>query len=80
QNKPDKHAEITKIIKDIKDKNKSYGYRRVCLELTNRGYRVNHKLVLKIMKKNNLLSSSYSRKTRKYNSYRGQVGKLKSKI
>ncbi|MEJ6399838.1 IS3 family transposase [Nicoliella lavandulae] len=78
QNKPDKHAEIAKIIKDIKDKNKSYGYRRVCLELTNRGYRVNHKLVLKIMKKNNLLSSSYSRKTRKYNSYRGQVGKLKS--
>lgn len=50
----------------------------MCLELTNRGYRVNHKLVLKIMKKNNLLSSSYSRKTRKYNSYRGQVGKLKS--
>ncbi|WP_263505245.1 IS3 family transposase [Apilactobacillus apinorum] len=78
QNKPDKHAKITKIIKDIKNKNKSYGYRRVCLELNNRGYNVNHKLVLKIMKKNNLLSSSYARKTHKYNSYRGQIGKIKT--
>lgn len=64
------------MISDIKRTNQAYGYRRVCLELSNRGYQVNHKLVLRIMRANNWLSKAYSRKLRKYNSYKGQVGKV----
>ncbi|UQS86167.1 IS3 family transposase (plasmid) [Nicoliella spurrieriana] len=78
--KPDKHSKITKVIGDIKRANKSYGYRRVCLELANHGYQVNHKLVLKIMKSNHWLSTAYSRKLRKYNSYKGQVGKISKNL
>jgi transposase InsO family protein len=33
----------------------AYGYRRITVELRNRGYTVNHKLVLKLMREDNLL-------------------------
>jgi transposase len=42
-------------IKKIVLKFPEYGYRRVTIELRNRGYVVNHKRVLKIMRDNNLL-------------------------
>jgi len=43
--------EIEKIILEFA----GYGYRRVTPELKNRGYAVNHKKVLRIMRENNLL-------------------------
>lgn len=69
----DKYAEIKEIIKDIFIENKKrYGYRRITLELKNRGYKINHKLVLKLM--NQLGLKCDKRKRNKYNSYRGNVG------
>lgn len=65
-------AEILQIRLD----NPDFGYRTVTAELKNRGKRINHKVVLKIMKQNNVLCHAFDRKTRKYNSYRGTVGKL----
>lgn len=50
-----------------------YGYRRVTLELRRRGYRTNHKLVMKLMKQGQL--TCLLRKKR-YHSYRGEVGKI----
>lgn len=52
----------------------NYGYRRMTLELSNKGYVVNHKKVLRLMNKLNLLS--IMRKKRKYSSYKGTVGKV----
>lgn len=67
---------ITEKIKGIKEENPAYGYRRVTLELQNQGFDVNHKKVQRIMQEENLQSTAYGKKTRKYNSYKGTVGTI----
>ena len=51
----------------------NYGYRRITLELRNRGYMVNHKRVQRLM--NVLGLSARIRRKRKYSSYQGEIGK-----
>lgn len=70
------NGDLLNEIIDIKEENQPYGYRRVTLELHNRGIQVNHKKVQKIMQNNGLQSTAYSKKTRKYNSYKGTIGKI----
>ena len=71
----DKYKEVKKEILDIFSKNKGrYGYRRILAVLKNRGYVINHKTVLKLMKELNLKGKQY--KNRKYHSYKGKVGKI----
>jgi putative transposase len=50
-----------------------YGYRRVTIELRRRGFQTNHKLVMKLMKQEQL--TCILRK-KKYRSYRGEVRKI----
>ena len=48
---PDKYKEIKEVITAIYHENKGrYGYRRMTMELHNRGFKINHKTVLKLMK------------------------------
>ncbi|WP_237563792.1 IS3 family transposase [Halalkalibacter okhensis] len=54
----------------------NYGYRRICLELKQGGLKVNHKKVQRIMTKLGLKCEKFSRKSRKYNSYKGTVGTI----
>lgn len=68
--------ELEDIIKEICEKHKAYGYRRVTHELRRRGYTFNKKKVQRLMKKLELQVTCYTRKSRKYNSYRGQVGSI----
>ncbi|MGR3741616.1 IS3 family transposase [Companilactobacillus sp. DQM5] len=68
--------ELKEAIKDIKTSDDTYGYRPVTGELHNRGFKVNHKKVYRLMIEMNLLSTAYNKKTRKYNSYKGTVGKI----
>ena len=76
--KTDKYKEIKEEIKSIFHENKGrYGYRRITLELNNRGYKINHKTVLRLM--NILGLKSSVRKRRKYSSYKGTVGKIAEK-
>lgn len=49
-----------------------YGYRRITLELRNRGLLINHKTVLRLMGQLGLKSVI---RTKKYRSYKGQQGK-----
>ena len=71
----DKYKEIKKEILTIFHENKGrYGYRRITLELKNRGYKINHKTVLRLMKVMGL--KSIQRRKRRYNSYKGTVGKI----
>ena len=50
-NKKDKYKETKEQITAIYHENKGrYGYRRITMELHNRGYIINHKTVLKLMK------------------------------
>ncbi|MDG0844605.1 IS3 family transposase, partial [Staphylococcus equorum] len=73
----DNNKELKEEIKKIcSDANYVYGYRRVTLVLNQRGYCVNHKKVLKLMKHLNLTCTKFTKKRRKYNSYKGKVGRI----
>ena len=58
----------------IRTENKDYGYRRILGELRNQGYVINKKKVQRIIQKFGLQVTSYTRKSRKYSSYKGKVG------
>ena len=67
----DKDAEMKQFISDIYSENKGrYGYRRIDLELRNRGHIVNHKKVKRIMKQIGLFGISPKAK---YRSYKGDM-------
>ena len=71
---PDKYEEVKSVISQIYHENKGrYGYRRITLEMKNRGYIINHKTVLKLM---NQLGIKCEIRKRKYCSYKGEVGKV----
>ena len=71
---PDKYEEVKSVINQIYHENKGrYGYRRITLEMKNRGYIINHKTVLKLM---NQLGIKCEIRKRKYRSYKGEVGKV----
>jgi len=69
---PDK--ELEELILTIREDNKDYGYRRMIGELRNRGLFINKKKVQRIMQKLGLQVTSFTRKSRKYSSYKGKVG------
>ena len=70
----DKDKELKTEIQAIYNDHKgNYGYRRVTLELRNRGHIVNHKKVQRLMKILGL--SARIRRKRKYSSYQGEIGK-----
>ena len=71
---PDKYKEIKEEITAIYHENKErYGYRRITLELHNRGFSINHKTVRKFMKE---LGLQCFVRVQKYKSYKGEVGKI----
>jgi len=74
QGKPDKHKELKQKIKAIFEENRGrYGYRQITLALRNAGIICNHKLVYRLMKEQGLICKV---RMKKYNSYKGEVGKI----
>ncbi|WP_130883971.1 IS3 family transposase [Streptococcus pneumoniae] len=70
----DKDCDIKAEIQSIYTEHKgNYGYRRMTLELRNRGFVVNHKKVQRLMKVLGL--TARIRRKRKYSSYQGEIGK-----
>jgi transposase InsO family protein len=68
---------LVELIREIVTTHRGrYGYRRVVLELHHRGFRVNHKKVLRIMRENGLLCTKFRQRNRRYKSYRGTVGTI----
>ena len=63
-------------IKEIHIEHKDFGYRRVCGFLRSEGYIVNKKKVQRILQKLDYQVTSFTRKSRRYNSYKGNVGKI----
>ena len=75
QKEKDKYESEKKDILEIYNAHKGrYGYRRICLEIRAKGYTINHKTVLKLMKSLNLRGKQS--KNGKYHSYKGEVGKV----
>ncbi|EPW96351.1 hypothetical protein SAG0140_09855, partial [Streptococcus agalactiae MRI Z1-022] len=69
-----KDKAIKSDIQSIYDEHRgNYGYRRIYLELRNRGFVINHKRVQGLMKSMGL--TARIRRKRKYASYKGEVGK-----
>lgn len=72
----DPDEEIKEEIKQISEEHHgNYGYRRITMELRKRGLIVNHKNVLRIMRDLDLTYKKFTRKSRKYRSYKGKIGK-----
>lgn len=72
--RPDKYATIKDEIKSIFHTHSGrYGYRRIYLELRNRGHSINHKTVYRLMKELNLKSMV---RIKKYRSYKGDFGQV----
>ena len=73
--KADKYSETKIQIKSIFGENKGlYGYRRITDELHNRGIKINHKTVQRLMKILGL--KSIVRPKRRDSSYKGEIGKI----
>lgn len=70
------NEDLENKIKEIHNEHKDFGYRRVYGFLRNDGYLVNKKKVQRIMQKLGFQVTSFTRKSRKYNSYKGKVGKI----
>ena len=67
--KPDKYAAVKENITAIYHENQGrYGYRRITMELHNRGYQANHKTVQRLMK---TLHLKCMVRVKKYRSYKG---------
>ena len=72
--KKDKYSEERELIQQIYHANKGrYGYRRITLEFRNRGRTTNHKLIQKLMHEEHIVCKV---RQHKYNSYKGQIGKI----
>ena len=70
----DKDKDLKIEIQAIYNEHKgNYGYRRVTLELRNRGFTVNHKKVQRLMTVLGL--TARIRRKQKYSSYQGEIGK-----
>lgn len=70
----DKHSEVKEQITNIYHENRGrYGYRRITMELHNRGYVINHKTVQRLMKALVLICRV---RMKKYHSYKGEIGKI----
>lgn len=81
ENPTDKDKEVKDEIKTIVESSKGrYGYRRVTLVLKNKGFKINHKRVLRIMREESLLCSKFKTRSRKYSSYKGQIGKVADNV
>jgi len=77
-NKPDKYEKVKSEITNIYHEHKGrYGYRRIMLELANRGIRLNHKTVQRLM---NQLGLKSLIRDKKYKSYRGYIGKISPNV
>lgn len=76
--RPDKHTALREAIHEIcAEHHGRYGYRRVTLDLQERGIVANHKLVMKLMKEEQLTCQV---RMKKYRSYRGEIGKIASDL
>ena len=69
----DKYKGLKTLIHNICNKNHGrYGYRRVTMQLHKQRIKINHKVVMRLMKEENLTCKV---RAKKYKSYRGQEGK-----
>lgn len=72
----DPDDELKNTLSEIRDEHKDYGYRRLCGELRKRGIKVNRKRIQRIVQKYGMQVTSYTRKSRRFSTYKGVVGRI----
>ena len=72
----DSNKELEEMIIAIHNEHKGFGYRRMQAILRKKGISINKKKVQRIMQKYGIQVTSYIRKNRRYNSYKGKVGRI----
>ncbi|BAH08098.1 hypothetical protein CKR_3047 [Clostridium kluyveri NBRC 12016] len=75
-NRKNPDEELEQLILQIRKEHKDFGYRRIYGKLQKQGIAVNHKKVQRIVQKLGVQVTSFTRKSRKYSSYKGKVGKV----
>ena len=75
-NNPNKDVELEKKILKIRKENPNYSYRRITAMLKKSGLIINKKKVQRLVQNLKLQVRSFSRKSRKYSSYKGTVRKV----
>lgn len=73
---PFKDAELEGKIKAIRNSHENYGYRRIYGALRAEGLSVNRKRVQRLVQRLGLQVTAFTRRSRKYYSYKGTVGKV----
>ncbi|WP_245149820.1 IS3 family transposase [Peptoniphilus vaginalis] len=73
---PNKDEQVEKKILEIRKDNPNYGYRRITAMLKKTGLLINKKKVQRLVQKLKLQVTNFSRKTRKYSSYKGTIGRV----
>ena len=73
---PDKDKEIKAMILSIHKEHKDYGQRRICGYMRKNGININLKKVRRLVLELGIKVGSFTRKSRKYSSYKGKVGKV----
>lgn len=68
--------DIENKMLEIRQEHKDYGCLRMKKELENHGLSINKKKVQRLIKKLGIEVKSYTRKSRRYSSYRGKVGRI----
>lgn len=74
----DPDQELKDQLLSIREKHKDYVYRRIQKELARQGQIVNHKKIQRLMRELGICVTSFTRKSRKYSSYKGKVGHIAS--
>ncbi len=72
----DPDADLLQKIQDIRKEHKDYGYRRIHGELQKQGIKVNKKRVQRLVQKHCMQVTSYTRKSRRFSTYKGVVGRI----
>lgn len=71
-----KDKDLEERILEIRQEHPNYGYRRIHAVLIKEGIKINKKKVQRIVQKLGIQVKNFSRKSRKYSSYKGTVGKI----
>ncbi|MGF3065792.1 IS3 family transposase [Facklamia sp. P12950] len=74
--KQDPDQEVKDAILSTRKKHPNYGYRRIHATLVNEGWKINKKKVQRLCQELKIQVKNFGRKYRKYNSYKGVVGRI----
>lgn len=76
----DKDEDIKRELVALREQHPNYGYRRLHACLKKMGYLINIKRVQRLIQQLQLQVKNFTRRSRKYYSYRGEVGKLANNL